>query len=297
MNTTHADPGWQNMVIRTRAAQCHNPVQAGPLSIRCAFGGTEIYESAGGRFAVDDTRYLVINGGDRYSSTIDSRAPVESFCVQFAPALVDDILTTLACPEDQLLDHPAPRTRQPVFFFQKLYRHDEHITPGIERMRAMLGTSQVTYGWFEDQFPLLLEGLLGVHRTECRNTSRLRAVRGGTRAELYRRLSIARDYIHASLHRPLNMNEAAAVACISYYHFLRTFRQAFGETPYKYLTRCRIERARGLLETTNSTITQICEAVGFESLGSFSWLFRRMVGSSPEHYRESVRGGTTDSQF
>jgi transcriptional regulator GlxA family with amidase domain len=67
-------------------------------------------------------------------------------------------------------------------------------------------------------------------------------------------------------------------------HFMRTFKQALHQTPQQYLTRIRLERAQELLA---QPVTDICFAVGFESLGSFSWLFRQRIGLAPEAYRRA----------
>src|SRR5205823_14407191 len=68
-------------------------------------------------------------------------------------------------------------------------------------------------------------------------------------------------------------------------HFLRLFKAAFHETPLRYLRRRRLERARRLLTQTDLPVTDICLRVGFESLGSFSTLFRRFAGASPREFR------------
>ena len=77
-----------------------------------------------------------------------------------------------------------------------------------------------------------------------------------------------------------------SVAGVSKYHFARCFEAAYGETPIRYLTRRRIERAQDLLRAANLTVTEICMAVGFSSLGSFSTRFSALVGESPTQYRD-----------
>ena len=73
-------------------------------------------------------------------------------------------------------------------------------------------------------------------------------------------------------------------------HFIRTFRATFGETPHRYLQRRRIERAMYLLRGTRRSITDICFAVGFTSLGTFSRTFRDIVGTSPKQFRAEHPG-------
>ena len=67
------------------------------------------------------------------------------------------------------------------------------------------------------------------------------------------------------------------------------FKQAFGQTPMQFLQARRLDEARRLLSGTDQPVTAICLAVGFESLGSFSWLFRKRFGLSPRQFR--VRRG------
>ncbi|UIJ63856.1 helix-turn-helix transcriptional regulator [Amycolatopsis acidiphila] len=83
----------------------------------------------------------------------------------------------------------------------------------------------------------------------------------------------------------LDVERLAAVAGWSRYHFIRSFAAAYGETPKAYLTRRRIERAQDLLRSANLTVTEVCLAVGFTSLGTFSRRFTELTGQSPSQYR------------
>jgi AraC-like DNA-binding protein len=85
----------------------------------------------------------------------------------------------------------------------------------------------------------------------------------------------------------------AAEAGFSKFHFARTFKDTYGETPANYLTRRRIERAKDLLRSANLTVTEVCMLVGFSSLGSFSTRFSELVGMSPRAFQcaMTARGG------
>jgi AraC-like DNA-binding protein len=116
---------------------------------------------------------------------------------------------------------------------------------------------------------------------------------GGVRPDLLPHLRRARDHIDRHYQRNLTIDQLAAVGGISKYHFARCFQAAYGETPIRYLTRRRIERAQDLLRNANLTITEVCMAVGFSSMGSFSSRFRQIVGETPTAYRDrwAARGG------
>ena len=113
------------------------------------------------------------------------------------------------------------------------------------------------------------------------------------RLDLLPHLRRARDHIDRYYQRDLTVDQLAAVGGISKYHFAQCFQAAYGETPIRYLTRRRIERAQDLLRGANLTITEICMAVGFSSMGSFSSRFRQIVGETPTAYRDrwAARGG------
>jgi hypothetical protein len=74
---------------------------------------------------------------------------------------------------------------------------------------------------------------------------------------------------------------------------VRSFKTTYGETPIRYLTRRRVERAQVLLRGPNLTVTEICQMVGFSSLGLFSARFTQLVGECPTAYRDrwAARGG------
>ena len=81
------------------------------------------------------------------------------------------------------------------------------------------------------------------------------------------------DHIDRYYAEPLDLTALAAVGRVSKFHLVRTFRAAYGETPIRYLTRRRLERAQDLLRSANLTVTEVCMLVGFASLGSFSSRF------------------------
>lgn len=105
-----------------------------------------------------------------------------------------------------------------------------------------------------------------------------------TIAELVR-LRRARDRMDREYDQPLDVPALARSAGMSAGHFSRSFKEAFGETPYSYLMTRRIERAKSLLRRGDLSVTEVCMEVGWSSLGSFSARFTEIVGESPSSYR------------
>ena len=95
----------------------------------------------------------------------------------------------------------------------------------------------------------------------------------------------ARDHVDRHFHEPLDLDTLAGIAGLSKFHFLRLFRRTYGRTPGVYLSKRRVERAQDLLRGANLTVTEVCHAVGFTSLGSFSARFREITGESPSQFQ------------
>jgi AraC-like DNA-binding protein len=105
-----------------------------------------------------------------------------------------------------------------------------------------------------------------------------------------RRLRAARDRMDREYARPLDVEALARGAYMSPGHFSRMFRRAYGESPYSYLMTRRVERAMALLRAGELNVTEVCFAVGFSSLGTFSTRFSELVGLSPSVYRREQAG-------
>ena len=115
--------------------------------------------------------------------------------------------------------------------------------------------------------------------------------------ETNRRLLRARDAMDRRYAEPLDVPTLARIAYVSEAHFIRSFRATFGETPNRYLQRRRVERAMFLLRSTDRSVTDICMAVGFSSLGTFSRTFTAVVGESPTAHRARGPLGPVPSCF
>ncbi|CCH02657.1 transcriptional regulator, AraC family [Fibrella aestuarina BUZ 2] len=90
----------------------------------------------------------------------------------------------------------------------------------------------------------------------------------------------ARRFIDTHFAEPLTLVDIAAAACCSPYHFSREFKRHYGLTPLHYLTDKRMAEARRLLNA-NRPVAEVCGAVGYESLGTFSTLVKKRMGQSP----------------
>ena len=106
---------------------------------------------------------------------------------------------------------------------------------------------------------------------------------------LLRRLLRAKDRMDAASHEAWPVRRLAKVSGVSAAHFARSFKQAFGAPPHRYLLTRRMERATALLRETDLPITEIALEAGWSSLGTFGRTFRDVVGESPGEFRARQR--------
>lgn len=100
---------------------------------------------------------------------------------------------------------------------------------------------------------------------------------------LYRRIVQAKFFIDQNYADKIDLDNISDEAHFSKFHFIRLFKTIYGKTPHQYLTKVRIEMATQLLRE-GKPVVDVCYSVGFDSLSSFSGLFKRIVGVSPSVY-------------
>ena len=105
------------------------------------------------------------------------------------------------------------------------------------------------------------------------------------KAYLYRRIVQAKLYMDAHFKEPIDLDNIAEEAHFSKFHFIRLFDRTYGKTPHQYLIALRIDKAKAMLAEGRS-VSDICLEVGFDSLSTFSGMFRRIVGMPPSAYQK-----------
>lgn len=111
----------------------------------------------------------------------------------------------------------------------------------------------------------------------------------------YRRLVQARLFIDKHFDQRINIDAIAGEAWFSKFHFIRSFKKIYRQTPHQYLTHVRLEKAKLMLQTA-MPVTAACYACGFESIGSFTTLFKKTTGCTPSAYRRQQLCLTADRQ-
>ncbi|AQZ64376.1 Transcriptional regulator, AraC family [[Actinomadura] parvosata subsp. kistnae] len=263
------DAGWRSLLVQsfTHAPEAEELPLPGTSDLHlvlCTGGDAIMRTHAGGRPArrryIPGRMELMVPGRSTVRSYRAS-APLSTVQVHIPRATVDRTAAELGGPEPD---------------FEALSAALGAGDPVVEQVvRSLPAAGQAGELYAESAAAFLTTHLLSRGRDD--------SMPGGGRAAVRRAVAVMRE----RLAEPLTLADLAAQAHLSVYHFVRVFREDTGETPFRYLTRLRIEHARSLLSGTTLTVAQIAERCGFGSPGALSAAFLSHVGVRPSAYRKA----------
>lgn len=286
----HSRWGRENCIVSGRARRAEFGPYTHTLSIRAAWGGTELCHLSDRTIGVDDDNFLILNHGRVYSTSIRSTHSVESFAICFRPGLVEQTCGAMATSFEQALAQPElPAERTPEFM-ENLQPHNRTITPVLRFIKAHLIQGVDDEAWYEEQLVFLLERMQDDHRRVLEHVDGLRLIRAATRREAFRRIRLATDFMQTDYAHAVDLEMMAKVAYLSKYHFLRLFTLVHGMTPFMYLQRKRTGVALRMLQATTLTIDEIASSVGFAGRSTLLRQIRRCTGLTPLQVRKQIMG-------
>lgn len=203
----------------------------------------------------------------------------------FTDALIADVYRNCCQSDTVLLDEPcAPAA--PVFLFEHLYGSHHALAGQLQTFAQRLSTAgEPKREVGPDIFYGLAESLLRMQQHLSRQMNRLHARSPATREELYRRLLQAEALMRDLWRQELSLHDMARHACLSPYHFHRSFRAAYGQSPGQWFRQLKLEKAREMLTARRSTVRDVALYCGFADVFSFSKAFRKVYGVAPSGVR------------
>lgn len=292
----HSQPGFDealhfsrfkksNVVFNTQAQAGGCDAHVGCLSIKTTLSGEEWYGVGSRELVVRPGQFLLLNDDQTYSCHVkQARILSVFFKKEFAAAVFQDCLRK----EASSLDHPFDVASAAPEFFQRLHLLGPDLQEKLSTLIATLDRNGFEENETGEQLLFLLRHLVQVHTMERAQVRQVSAVKASTRTEIYKRLCIAKDVLHASFMEPLDMAAISAAACLSVPQLIRQFKTVFQCTPHQYLVRLRLQHAAGLLMQKDEPVNAITWQVGFENTSAFCRAFKAAYGLSPEAYRKQA---------
>lgn len=272
-------------VIYTTRAQVEDYVLAGDrMALLCAWNGRQEVNLDGRRVVVDDDTWLAIPNGAA-SVRVRGGEGIRALTILFRRGMPEEVLGALVTPEDRLLESGEVDTPSALPFLPNLQVHDRSVTPVLQFIARHREAGLQDTLWYEEQLAFLLERMLLRHRQVVAKVRAVPVRRAATRREIFRRISLATDFIHSNYEKPLMLSDMARAAFLSRHHFLRLFKHVHDVTPHEYLQRKRTSVAARLLRGSELADEEIVKRVGFDSRSTLFRAMRRFHGITPRECR------------
>lgn len=255
--------------------------EAGAFSLKLVRRGRATWQSRGRSVTLGETMFVFLPPSTRYTVSVRSDSVVETACLFFSRAFYCELAATTLDAGTHLDGTIEP---DPDWRITACAADARLLDPLV---RLVMG-GQATEPWRVDELLMTSLPPLFAAQVDRAGVDRIDALRSGTRGELYRRVTIGREYLLDNLAHGVRLQQVARAAAMSPFHFHRTFSSVFGRSPMRYLSERRLERAAFLLTHSRVPVTEICLSTGFESLGSFIKAFNKRFGRSPRRYRAAA---------
>lgn len=256
------------------AGRVPQEVIAGVASIHMAWNGEQTLCVDGHALRLDDDVLLVLNAGHMLGARGRRDTAASMLSVYFAPQLLAQALDALPAGQRELL---SARTQSGALsLFEHLRARDKSMASVMRYIAHHVCEGFDEPGWYEEQVSFLLRRLLANEIGIARTVNRLAHTKTWKRRETFARLARVTDLIYSAYERPLAMQDLAEAAHWSVFHMMREFKAVHGMSPYEFLQERRTHAAARLLRSTDLSVAEIAERVGFRER---STLMRRLQKS------------------
>lgn len=274
-----------NIIFNALSTYGHCDNHVGCLSFKTVLKGEEWYGIKNHRLAVRPGQFLILNDDQNYSCNINKGVPVRTLSVFFKREFASSVFRDTLNSEEYLLDNAFVDEEKNPEFFQTLCSVGPELKIQLGNLTSSLEKSGFNDETMEEHLIFLLHYLIRTHRTESIRSKNVSALKPSTKAELYKRLCVAKDFLHSYYMTDIDLDMISAASCLSVPQLIRQFKSVFHATPHQYLISIRMQYAAELLESTEKPIYEIAWSCGFENISAFCRAFKSEYGVPPNGLR------------
>ncbi|MBB5436646.1 AraC-like DNA-binding protein [Pedobacter sp. AK017] len=276
----------KNEIISEVTCDAYYPMLTGKYAFNVVFNGEANYTIEKRQITLVPGSFIFLNHDTCYSHKIDSSVEVNTLSVLFDPGFVQDFEYSYQTEAKKLLDNPADLKSGQPRFMESIYTLQGDVKFNLQHLTRHLESGTNDQLLLNEYLHHCLINYYNLYHSEIeRREAALKFLSRTTKTEIIRRLSIAKDYMISNYNKNIRLDDIAQMACLSVNHLLRTFKQAYQQSPHQFLTKIRLQQAKHLLKHTNYPVNEIVDIVGFECPSSFIRLFRNAFNVTPGQYR------------
>ncbi|WP_113662634.1 helix-turn-helix transcriptional regulator [Pedobacter nanyangensis] len=257
-------------------------------TMRFVFSGSESCTMGRRKLNIFPDSFAFFNAGTTYKASVKSTSPVTVLSLAMRVPFIENfhrIFNQSNQEHVETSNHTAP------FFMETLYPLSDMMQYHLHHLKASLEIGEPNELKVNQYLHDCLFEYYRIYQNEVSNRlNKLNSLNPATRKELLRRLLLAREFINGNFNRKIYLEDISAYCCLSVNHLLRTFKAAYGITPFQYLIQLRLQRAKSMLLSTNYSVKLVAGKVGLKDTSAFIRLFNGREGKTPLAYRKYAIG-------
>lgn len=259
------------------------------LTLKFVFSGSQSYQVNKKEFIVHPDCFLTINKGTNYESNIQSLNYVQSMSISFDSGFIHDMHRSYFNTTSYLLDNLSDNRVKEYTFPETILPLKSNLAFNLQHLNRYIKNKGSDDHLLEEYLHHSYINYLEIFNLDILQAQeRLNCLKQHTKTEIIKRLNLAKDYIYCNYNQAIELKTIAEHSCLSVNHLLRTFKQAFGESPHQFLTKIRLKRANHLIKNSSYGINEIVTNVGFECSSSFIRLYKQHFQTTPARQRKCL---------
>jgi len=278
-----------NIIFNAWGSGSHCDDHVGCLSFKTVLAGEEWYGVNNRRLAVRPGQFLILNDAQNYSCRIKPGQSARTFSIFFKHELAAQVFHDAHSTAEAALDDPFGSAGVLPEFFQTLTTIDSGLQSQLMTLIHALETSGYDKDQIETHLAPFLHHLIQIQRKETNKMVDVSAAKSSTQREVFRRLCLAKDYLHSYYLEKPELDVISRAACLSVPQLIRQFKSVFKTTPHQYLVQLRLNHARALLKNSEHTVQEISWQCGFDNASAFGRAFKAMYGCQPGQFRTNSK--------
>jgi AraC family transcriptional regulator len=245
------------------------------LSLKYTVKGQEIYRTGGNSYTLGAGNILITPPKQKIEGSVKGAEIATGICLHFDKELVDETFHSMGRNIDE--NNPGNDFSPEEFTHLHLHHSEHH----FHRQLRLINTGELDLE-FKNEIAVYLCAEICKKQLETRDQYRnLGLVKKSTQQEVMRRLLKARHFIYDYHHTNIDLSTIAEIVCLSKFHLLRYFKNAYQITPHQFVIQCRLEKAIGLLKNQSLSISEVAIKSGFADAAAFGKAFKQRYGVSP----------------
>ncbi len=259
------------------------------FSIKYVLSGSESYLLNGKKHTIESGKYLLVNDGQEVETKPERNS--EGISIFLEKELIAEVYASLISTDKKLIEKEVSSNAfLDIEFFESTFSHSDILGTVLQQISQNIrGNKNYKDALTKESYYCIAEKLILSQKQVQDEIGHIERTKKSTREELYKKVRIAKDYIHDTMLSDFNLELLSKNVGLSKYHLIRVFKSTFSMTPYQYHLFCKVERAKALLIYHSHNLEVIAYICGFNDIFSFSKTFKKVVGVTPSKFRQRYK--------